>query len=146
MGQNLKKCLLESEGYAKYAYQDSLGYWSIGIGRCIDKRVGKGLSDDEINYLLDNDISQCRAQLKSFDWYLIQDDVRKDVLVELCFNLGLPKLLKFNQTLNSIANKNYDSAVVHLLNSKWAKQVQKSRIDSIIYRLIHGEYLNGIKT
>lgn len=143
MTSNLKQCLIDSEGKERFAYQDSLGYWSVGIGRCIDKRIGKGLSDQEINYLLDNDIAQCRKQLEGFDWYLAQDDVRKEVLVELCFNLGLPKLLKFTNTLNCIAKKDYHGTVLNLLNSNWAKQVQQSRIQSIIYRLVHGEYPNG---
>src|SRR3990167_5727874 len=143
IGKNLRECLLESEGYEKYAYQDSLGYWSIGIGRCIDKRIGKGLSNDEINYLLDNDINQCTRQLESFEWYIKQDNVRKEVLVELCFNLGLPRLLKFKKTLACISNKDYHQAVHHLIDSHWAKQVQQSRIQSIIYRLVHGEYPRG---
>lgn len=145
MGKNLRECLLESEGFEKYAYQDSLGILTIGVGRNIDKRFGRGLSAEEINYLLDNDITQCKRQLESFEWYTIQDDVRKEVLVELCFNLGLPKLLKFKNTLEAISKKDYHGTVRHLLDSNWAKQVQQSRVQSIIHRLIHGEYPSGSK-
>lgn len=140
MTASLRECLIDAEGYKKYAYQDSLGVWTIGVGRNIDNRFGKGLSNDEINYLLNNDIAQCTSQLENFNWYDIQDQVRKEVLIELCFNMGLPNLLLFNKMIASLSQKDYHEATVNLLHSKWATQVQKSRIESIVYRLVHGEY------
>ena len=39
----------EHEGVVKHAYQDSRGYWTIGVGRLIDEKLKGGLSDDEID-------------------------------------------------------------------------------------------------
>ena len=44
--------LRRDEGRVRHAYQDHLGYWTIGVGRLIDQRKGGGLSEDEIDYLL----------------------------------------------------------------------------------------------
>jgi lysozyme len=53
---SLRRMLEDEEGRVPHAYPDSLGYWTIGVGRLIDRRKGGGLSDDEIDYLLANDI------------------------------------------------------------------------------------------
>ena len=55
--------LKKEEGVVKHAYQDHLGYWTIGVGRLIDKRKGGGLSDEEIDYLLGNDIEKKIAEV-----------------------------------------------------------------------------------
>ena len=51
--------LKRHEGVSKWAYEDHLGYITVGVGRCLDPEIGLGLSDDEIDYLLRNDITRC---------------------------------------------------------------------------------------
>lgn len=133
--------MLEAENSISYAYPDSLGYWTIGIGRCIDKRINtRALSQDEIYYLYQNDMKKCRQELSSYAWYKNQDEVRQDVLVELCFNLGMPHLLGFKNMLQAILKKDYVNAGKHLLNSKWAAQVKTTRATHVHYRLVYGRY------
>jgi lysozyme len=50
--------LRRDEGVDRSAYQDHLGFWTIGVGRLIDRRKGGGLSDEEIDYLLQNDVKR----------------------------------------------------------------------------------------
>ena len=45
------------EGVRKHVYLCSAGYETIGVGRNIADS-GLGLSDDEIDYLLENDIAR----------------------------------------------------------------------------------------
>jgi lysozyme len=137
---DLIACLVLHEGAKRYAYPDSLGNISIGIGRNIDKKGGRGLSLDEQMYLLNNDIIMCRTQLKSMPFYQIQDDVRKDALVEMCFNLGFSNLLGFKNMISDLDEKLYISAVRCARESKWATQISSSRLDNICYRLLHGAY------
>lgn len=132
--------LIDHEGMRKFVYQDSEGYWTIGIGRCVDSRIGRGLSIDEQMYLLNNDISQCRKELRKTPFYSIQAPVRQDVLVELCFNLGIDKLLKFTKMLSAFTAKDYKKASAELVDSKWATQVQPSRVKDLQYRIEHGSY------
>lgn len=132
--------IVEHEGIRKSAYQDSLGYWTIGCGRLIDSRKSAGLSVDETFYLLRNDIANCKEQLKPYDWFKSQDEVRAGVLIELCFNLGLTGLLGFKKMIDALTRKNYPEAVKQLLDSRWVTQIGKSRIDDITYRLGVGRY------
>ena len=132
--------LVENEGVKRFAYKDSLGYVSVGIGRCLDQKKGKGLSIDECFYLLNNDLKECRSLLAGFNWYSKQDRTRQDVLVELCFNLGLKGLAAFKRMIAALEVNNYQVAVNELKDSLWATQVGKSRVDDITYRLLTGRY------
>ena len=136
----LKVQIMLHEGIKYSAYQDSLGFLTIGCGRLIDERKGGKLSTDEIMYLLANDISKCKKELELIDWYLIQDEVRKGVLVELSFNMGLTNLLKFHNMILALKEKDYLKASAALYDSLWAKQVQSSRVKDIRYRLEKGQY------
>lgn len=118
------------EGVIKHEYKDSLGYSTIGVGRLIDKRKGGGLSDDEIDYLLANDIRRSIADLdRALPWWRGLTENRQRVLVNMCFNLGIGNakvgsgLLGFKNTLAMIERGEYARAAAGMLNSKWARQV-----------------------
>lgn len=140
ISDRLKETITNHESSKKYAYKDSLGYLTIGIGRNIDQKGGRGLSGDEIEYLLQNDIQLCQSQLINKKYYINQDAVRKEVLVELCFNLGIDKLEKFVNTLKAFEAKDYESVVDGLKNSLWYSQVGKSRSNNIFSRILTGNY------
>jgi lysozyme len=139
-GTLLENRIRTHEGESPFAYQDSMGYWTIGIGKCVDKRAGSGLTVDEMLYLLRAEISACKQQLQSYHWYIILDEVRRGVLVELCFNIGLPKLLKFTKMLLALGVLDYYMAAKELLNSAWASQVGPTRSADMEKRLRDGCY------
>ncbi len=132
--------LIEHEGKSKSAYQDSLGFWTIGIGTLIDAKKDAGLTDSEMIYLLNNRLMIAEKELSHFPWFINLDIVRQDMLIELCFNIGLQGLLKFHQMIFAIQNKDFGAAAMHLLNSKWAKQVKINRADNMARRLKTGSY------
>lgn len=137
---DLLKTIISHEGTSSFAYKDTRGYLTIGCGRCIDSRCHNGLSPDEINYLLNGDIKRCVEQLSSKPYYNIQDQIRKEVLIELVFNLGISGLEDFVNFLHKMTTKDYVEAIVELKNSLWAQQVKHTRVDNICYRLINGKY------
>lgn len=117
--------LTRHEGKVKAVYQDSLGFWTIGVGRLIDKRKGGGLSDDEITYLLKNDVDKVVAELdKQIPWWRNLSENRQAVLANMAFNLGVGGLLKFKNTLGLIRDAKYNQAASAMLQSKWAEQVK----------------------
>ncbi len=140
MSQQLIDRIVAHEGSKRFAYQDSLGYWTIGIGRNIDQRGRHGLSIEEQHYLLKNDIQSCINDLIHLPVYIMLDEVRKEVLVELCFNLGIIGLLNFKHMIAALHNHDFVNAVEELQNSLWAKQVGEIRVKDICYRLLHGVY------
>jgi len=124
MIEELKKILIRDEGNIKYAYKDSEGYLTIGVGRLIDKKKGGGISHEESMYLLDNDIKSVLHECdRAFDWFDILDEVRKTVVLSMVFNLGLPNFQEFKKTISFIERGMYVSASSEMLDSKWAEQV-----------------------
>lgn len=132
--------IVEHEGIKKFVYKDIMQYSTVGIGRCIEPNVGKGLSVDECFYLLRNDLADFRRELSVYDWFKIQDDVRQGVLIELAFNMGTANLLKFKKMIAALSVKNYSLAAKELVNSTWFTQVGKGRSDDIRWRLDNGRY------
>lgn len=116
--------LRREEGVRSAAYQDHLGYWTIGVGRLIDGRRGGGLSDDEINMLLANDIAKCTRQMAGWPaWEKVKaDPVRATALISMCFQLGSQGLAGFKNTLSMIAAGRWSDAARNMLLSKWAQQ------------------------
>lgn len=111
------------EGVKSSAYQDHLGFWTIGVGRLIDQRRGGGLRDSEIDFLLENDIADREQALtKALPWFAGLDAVRKGVLLNMAFQLGTAGLMGFKTTLGHVEAGLYDAAADAMLQSKWAKQ------------------------
>lgn len=125
---DMKKMVAElrrDEGVVPSAYQDSLGWWTIGVGRLIDKRKGGKLSDDEIDYLLNNDIAKFSKLLDiNIPWWRSLDEVRQRVLLNMAFNLGVAGLMGFKNTLAYVKSGDYTKAASNMLLSKWATQVK----------------------
>ena len=132
--------VVEHEGIKQFAYQDSLGFWTIGVGRCIHEGRGRGLTTDECFYLLKNDLIYFRNLLLKYDWFTKQDVVRQNALVELAFNLGVNNLLGFKNMISALSVNNYALAAKELIDSSWSQQVGKSRSVDLQYRILNGRY------
>lgn len=116
--------LRRDEGVRRSAYQDSVGLWTIGVGRLIDAKKGAGLSDDEINYLLLNDVAKVRAELDAaIPWWKTLDPVRQRCLLNMAFNLGVSGLLGFTNTLAAVKAHDWNRAAAGMIASKWSSQV-----------------------
>ena len=124
MINKLTEQLRRDEGTKATAYQDHLGFWTIGVGRLIDSRKpGAGLRPDEIDYLLRNDINdRVQALTKALPWFDRLDEARRGVLINMAFQLGTAGLLGFKSTLALIAASKYTEAAEQMLKSKWATQ------------------------
>lgn len=120
---NIVEQLRALEGVVPHAYQDHLGFWTIGVGRLIDKRKGGGLSADEIEYLLANDVRRIRAALrKDLPWIDRLNEARQAVLIGMAFQMGVEGLLEFKQTLQAVHDERWAVAAAQMLRSKWAQQ------------------------
>jgi len=119
--QRLFQQLRLHEGVEKYPYECTAGYLTIGVGRNIEER---GLSDDEIDYLLDNDIQIVIDELAdTYDWFFDLSEVRQRVVADMVFNLGLPRFAQFKNMIAAIEAEDYVQASNEMMDSKWAQQV-----------------------
>ena len=115
--------LKRDEGEVLHAYQDTLGFWTIGIGILIDKRKGGGLRPEESEFIFRNRLKLLDAELDDrLPWIAKLDPARRGVLVNMAFQLGVAGLLGFKNTLAMIQAGKYQDAAKAMLESKWAKQ------------------------
>lgn len=116
--------LVQDEGEILHHYLDSRGYSTIGVGTCIDKRVGCGITREESRYLLKNRIAIAQAQLRTkLPWTIALDEPRRTVLENMTFNEGIQHLLEFKNMLAAAERADWETAADEMLNSKWATQV-----------------------
>lgn len=131
MNRTVLKALLEQhEGRKAKPYRDTTGHTTIGVGRNLDD---VGLSDSEIDFLLDNDVTrvwkECSTQLAGFGFTAL-DDVRQHVIMDLCFNVGIAGVMEFRKMLAAVARRDFDAAAAELLDSKAATQ-EPNRIKAL---------------
>lgn len=111
------------EGFVPHAYKDSEGYLTIGYGRLIDKSLGGGITKEEANYLLLNDIKNKTSEIrKALPWFDTLTDSQQRALVNMTFQMGITRLLGFRKALTALKNKDLHTAQKEFLDSKWARQ------------------------
>lgn len=132
--------LIRHEGLELKVYKDSLGIETIGIGRNL---VDRGISEEEARYLCNNDIEIVeRELLRSFPFVAGLDDCRLRVLMDMAFNIGIPRLRGFAKMWTALEEGNYEQAAIEMMDSKWAKQV-KTRAYTLARMMETGEDYNG---
>src|SRR3546814_6170937 len=84
------KHLNREEGRIPHAYQASLGYWTIGVGRLIDKRKGGRLTNVAIYMLLAHDIADKIAEIsdRPAGQAVTADAVLATAVLSLAFKLA----------------------------------------------------------
>lgn len=134
---SLLEQLKRHEGLRLKPYRCTAGKLTIGYGRNLDD---KGISEYEAELMLASDIHEVQDALtKRLPVYILLDPVRKDVLANMAFNLGVAGLLKFKNMITALESGDYDAASRHMLDSRWAKQVG-SRAGELARQLRKGEY------
>ena len=155
----LEKQLAMHEGIILSVYKDSLGIDTIGIGRNIEDRgfsefeldvLGKtieeiykeGITEKDAYFLLKTDIGFITNELfKVKPIARCMDAIRQLVLMDMAFNMGVPRLCKFVKMWTALEQYDYVKAAIEMLDSKWAKQV-KTRAVNLAHSMQHGIYLN----
>lgn len=113
--------LVRDEGLRLRLYTCTAGKTSIGVGRNLEDR---GISKTEAMLMLAHDIDDACADLdRSLPWWQTLDPVRRRVLVNMAFNLGIVKLLGFKNTLAAMKAGDYAKAADGMRQSLWARQV-----------------------
>ncbi len=119
----LRAQLSRDEGRVAHAYQDSLGYWTIGVGHLIDQRKGGKLPEHIIDALLDYDITEHADELyRAAPWIATLPDVYRAVMVNMAFQLGVAGLMLFKRSLGFMKAGDYEAAADAFLQSKAAQQ------------------------
>ena len=116
--------LIADEGLKPYAYQDSLGFWTIGIGTLIDRRKNGGLTIDECRYLANNRLDRIKGDLDDqAPWWKSLVDARQEAIMNMAYNLGVSGVLGFKKMIEAIRVADWQQAAAEMRASKWADQV-----------------------
>lgn len=118
-------------------FEGKPGKLTIGIGRNLDD---KGLSEEESIYLCHNDVTSVTAQLRSrLPFANNLDEARFGVLLNMGFNMGVPRLMDFRQMLGCVQKGDYTKAAAEMANSLWYKQVGE-RARRLMQQMIDGQW------
>lgn len=120
--------LKKEEGFRATAYYCSEGYPTIGYGRVIGAK-GSALPSGTVNEKDEAEfvLSSIRQHISSLSVHASDaweqcNTARRAILVSMVYQLGLSGLLKFKMALSSMSDGLFDSASLHMLDSKWATQ------------------------
>lgn len=154
---DLIKQIAHHEGVVLEVYKDSLGFDTVGIGRNLEHRgiaelelahmektmseiYKDGITKEQAYFLADRDIEIAERELVSSHSIVKKlDAVRQRVLVDMAFNMGIPRLSKFIRMWGAIDKQDYESAAKEMQDSRWARQV-KSRADTLSYAMEYGQF------
>jgi lysozyme len=133
----MKAELRDDEDDIPYAYQDSLGFWTIGVGHLIDKRRGGGLSKRIRELILDEDIAEKSKDLDArLSWWRSKPETVQRALLNMCFQMGIGKLLGFVNSLRLIELNKFKEAGPQMRQSLWYTQTP-NRAERVI-KMIEG--------
>ena len=150
--------LIAAEGLKLQVYKDTLGIDTIGIGRNLEDRgITKqeldeldipsidhvyeyGITEADAVYLATNDVQIVEKELSNAHPCVDGlDSVRQLVLMDMAFNMGVPRLCKFKKMWNAIHEEDFATASKEMLDSRWANQV-KSRSVKLANAMHNGEF------
>jgi lysozyme len=150
---DLQESVIVHEAIMESPYKDSLGLWTVGVGRCLERSPLTGdqwkrlldagaisvkLTNSGSLMLLDDDLKDCMAACaKAFTFWGTLDEGRRDVLVEMAFQIGIDGLRKFAKMLAAIASHDFKAAAAAGIDSLWAKQTP-ARAHELMHRMEYG--------
>ena len=127
----LREQLKIDEGVKYEIYKDHLGYPTFGIGHLITendpehgKPDGTEISEDRVNEVFETDVAKFVSESK----ILFPDlddlpDVAQQVIVNMAFNMGRPRLSKFKNFIAGVNDRDWTRAAEEMMDSRWATQV-----------------------
>ena len=117
---NLVDSIKKHEGYVGIVYKDSLGIDTIGYGFAIKDLE---LDEDICEIILERKLKELETRVNlKFKWFMYMPQEIKDVIMEMCYQLGVGGVSKFKKTIAYLQNIQWEEASVEMLDSLWAKQ------------------------
>lgn len=138
MTTDLLQILIDEEGYRAAPYLCPAGYWTFGIGFCLERTP---ITGQMWNHLLDNKLIEIRITRAGAEYLAKQrldvlnvavprlianwhalNEVRRDVLISMAYQLGVDGLAEFRKMRAAIELGDFKLAAAHGRDSRWAQQ------------------------
>ena len=131
------------EGVVYEIYLDHLGYKTFGVGHLVlesdpehEYEVGEPVSVERVQECFDRDlevaVDEC-VLLYGSDWDAFPGEVQ-EILVNMLFNMGRPRLGKFKKMNAALTVGNWSEAATEGRDSLWHRQVG-NRAERLMTRL-----------
>lgn len=136
INERLRDSVIAHEGFRARAYKDSVGVWTIGYGTNLQElEITQKLAEE----WLDRKLVEAQTYAKRQPEWDILSQPRRDVIVEMIYNLGPRGYSSFVNTRKAMLEGRWEDAAEGMLASKWATQVGK-RAARLAGQMRTGEY------
>ena len=117
---DLLEQIKDHEGFSSTVYQCTEGYDTIGYGFAIkDLELTEEIAED----ILIGKLSKLRLRLcKTFDWFIDTPEIVQEVIMNMCYQMGLSGFSQFKKTIYYLETEQYEEAADEMLDSLWHKQ------------------------
>ena len=116
----LLSSIRKHEGFRSKVYKDTLDFDTIGYGFAVKDLV---LDEDIANIILQRKLEALIRSIEfKFSWYADLPNAVKDVVIEMCYQIGITGFSKFRKTIKHLENEEWELAADEMLDSKWAVQ------------------------
>ena len=127
--EEIKQRIKEHEGYRDTVYSDSLGFATIGYGHLVlpsDNFVeGVAYDKETLEEVFDNDFKIAHDSANELLADIEHNHIVKGVIIEMCFQLGKPRVMKFKKMWEALKNNDLETASKEMIDSNWHKQTTK---------------------
>jgi len=111
------------EGFRDTVYLDTVGVATVGYGHALHE--GSRIPHLVADLLFEQDFNDAKKdyEILANREGLCLTPLRKGVLINMLFNMGLRRVMGFKKMLAALQADNWGEAATQMLDSKWAHQV-----------------------
>lgn len=143
---DLAQKIRQDEGFESEIYEDSLGFKTIGYGFLLSSLSPEeiALNGDKISpmsreiadKILNLKLEKLKNEVfKTFFWLKDKTENVQNVIMQMCYQMGVNRVKKFASMLHHIRSDEYEKAVRCGLKSLWAKQTP-NRAKKVLSELV----------
>ena len=121
----MQALLEQQEGFRAKPYRDSRGFLTVGFGTNLDA----GITRAQAEALMQQQLDDNEVALMLFPWFVGLNPVRRGVIENMAYNMGVGGVLTFTDMIAAIKVEDWPEAKRQMRASDWAVQVGKDRVD-----------------
>lgn len=135
---DVKKMIMQHEGVKLQPYKDSLGLWTVGVGHLIGdgkslpKEYNRTFSKEEVYALFDQDFEHHKNAAMKIPNFNRLGEKAQAAFIDLTFNMGPGWFRRWPKLVQAMRDFDIRAVIDNLRTSKWAKQVQASRVSDVL--------------
>ena len=114
----------QEEGFMPKVYLDSRGFKTIGYGTLLEDGITREEAEWLLKYRLETMIREIIYSSEGDTFQAMPNGIKKS-LIDMAYNLGVPRLLKFKRMWAALRVSAWNEAAYECLDSNYAKQVPK---------------------